>query len=216
MPARFKGNTLKRRTWIPAALVIGAIVVLIGCIPIPSTQQFQPNGQFRPEYLIGTGSSKPIQLGKTSLVDALIVLKDHVGPRAREMSFLSASLPDRSNTPWGRFVGWKLSTDHRRVFVPFYVRQGFVLMPLCFAVAPIQQRRVLELEIDEHKIVTASKTHDQNFIVPQVDPESWLQFLDQTEIERLREADVFSSQAELDAFEARRNAFVHRATTRPH
>lgn len=49
---------------------------LMGCIYVPATRQLTPDGQQRPESLIGKAtSSKPLKLGKTSIVDALVLLR---------------------------------------------------------------------------------------------------------------------------------------------
>ena len=63
----------RRQLLVPAALALGGVVLLAGCIPIPVFKP--PGGQVRPEKRIGRASSnKPLKLGRATREDAVRVL----------------------------------------------------------------------------------------------------------------------------------------------
>src|SRR5436190_1792546 len=65
-----------RALLIPPTLIALGILLLIGCLPIPATRQFQDNGKPRPEYLIGQSPSSAIVLGRTHITDAFIAISN--------------------------------------------------------------------------------------------------------------------------------------------
>jgi len=57
----------------PALLALSGVAVLIGCIPIPVYRT--PDGKPRPESYVGNaGSSKAVQVGRSTLSDVVRVL----------------------------------------------------------------------------------------------------------------------------------------------
>jgi hypothetical protein len=67
-------RTRSTRLALPALLALSGVAVLVGCIPIPVYRR--SDGRPRPESFIGPpGSSKPLQLGRSTREDVLRVLE---------------------------------------------------------------------------------------------------------------------------------------------
>lgn len=68
---------------MPVLLVGVGVTLLMGCLYVPSTRQFQSNGRLRPDSIVGDErSSKPIRVGQTTVAEALPKLIDQIyGPR---------------------------------------------------------------------------------------------------------------------------------------
>jgi hypothetical protein len=62
-----------RQFALPTLLALSGVAFLIGCIPIPVYRT--PDGKPRPESYVGKpGSSKPVQVGRSTLSDVVRVL----------------------------------------------------------------------------------------------------------------------------------------------
>src|SRR5437868_6376068 len=105
--------TRHRSITAAVSLVVVGIVLLIGCIPIPASRQYQIDGRPRPERMVGTDPNVPVQLGRTSFADAFIELSRHT--RSIEMwgGLLYSVQQIEVPTEWS--IGkWQISPDGRR------------------------------------------------------------------------------------------------------
>src|SRR5438045_3571446 len=91
---------------LPCLLLALGVYLLIGCIPIPATHLLQPSGRPRPEFYVGDKTDKPVQIGHTHIVDAIIAIDSRV------------SQPKPS---WA-FSRWQASDNGRQFAVVYEIR----------------------------------------------------------------------------------------------
>src|SRR5262245_10448673 len=176
----------------PILLTILGIVLLIGCFPIPATQQLQPDNRLRPEHFIGAEKDKPIRLGVTKIDDAFIEV-------SRRTQLQSAG--DVRQPPAMRNLSqWSVAPDRRKFARVYDLRVATWVAPLCFAFQPQTERRWVVLEVDESGVVTGSSSvnHAPGWGLVRVD--RWLEVFDPPTRAKLTAAGVFpTDHALLDA-----------------
>jgi hypothetical protein len=177
-----------RRIAMPALLLSIGIYLLIGCIPIPATRQYQPDNTLRPEHLVGRG--KPIELGKTGIVDAFVLLSRQV----KDAPVDYPNLDDRN------LARWSISSNHHRFAICYEVRTLTWIIPLCFQIEPESELRWLVLDVNDVGIVTRSETTAQRPRDLDGSAEvDWFELFDATSRARLRAAGVFPDDDDLRA-----------------
>src|SRR5581483_12374791 len=90
---------------IPMVLILVGVLVLIGCFPIPATRQLQPNLTPRPEFYVGVDHDKPVQLGRTHMDDAFIILSKKVQAQNLDHNWVDLSQLGRL-FPMGLLSHW--------------------------------------------------------------------------------------------------------------
>jgi len=114
---------------LPIILLIAGVYLLVGCIPIPATQQVMVNGKLKPSYSIGSGGKSLVRLNHTRIEDAMQSIDELVaGVQVGEGLFGMRGLPETAGQVHGRWV--KLS-DQQYVLA-YNVRTATVIWPLCF------------------------------------------------------------------------------------
>lgn len=207
------------RPILPAlALLAVGVWLLIGCIPIPATRQYQTNGTLRPERFVGKRDSDSVRLGVTQIDDAFIDLSQRVkGSLARGfMAYGSMKIPLRNS-----INRWSVSPDGRHFAVGYHVRTTLWVMPLCFMAEWTSESRWLDLEINDANVVVSSRTLDQPppYAWP-MPPGRWLEVFNDAQREKLRNAGVFPTDDELAREQAqfdqyRSSRIVRRPTSSP-
>ncbi|MGC4032167.1 MAG: hypothetical protein QM754_10640 [Tepidisphaeraceae bacterium] len=137
-------------------LLVG-VYLLVGCIPIPATQQYMMNGKLKPSYAIGKKADSPIQLGVTHIEAALAFMAERIAGKQAE--------------GWGGFIfdltpadvrrGVFVINDGRRYVMRYTRRSGYLVWPLCFAAWTMSETDYIALDVDAAGIVTDYHTaHD--------------------------------------------------------
>src|SRR5437762_11123698 len=102
------------------SLVVVGIILLIGCIPIPATRQFQPNGKPRPEWAIG--KNRAIRVGETKIEDAIIELSRRVQSEPDFQTWSQMFVEHtQSGHPWP-IMRWRVSENSRQYAIGYSVR----------------------------------------------------------------------------------------------
>jgi hypothetical protein len=175
---------------VPILIIFGGVLLLLGCLPVPATQQLQPNLKPKPDFLIGTNSDRPIQLYQTKIDDAFIVLSKHIGtpPPTKSMSA----------GHWVLYEIWSVSPDRRRFAAHYPLRTATWVAPLCFHAEPEIAERWLVLDVASDGTVTHTQTVDEQPFQPQ----PWVQWgdvFDAPTRQKLYNAGVFPSDEEFNA-----------------
>lgn len=180
------------RIIVPLLLAVAGIILLIGCIPVPATRQFQPDWKLRPEHVIGNSPDKPVRIGSTRIDAAFIELSRRTGG---------------INPPWS-IMNWIVSRDQRRFAVAYQVRTTTDIYPLCFFAQERTEQRWLTLDVDDVGIVTGATTTTQEPPgLQRLLPDQWLKVFDESQRQKLQAAGVFPADDILrQAGEAQRSA----------
>jgi hypothetical protein len=187
---------LTRRAAIPLMLVVIGVAVLIGCIPIPATRQFQINGKRRPEHTVGTSEQSPVRVGYTHIDDAFIALSRQVTPDPYLKSWRPPALGIWSLT------FWSVSPDARRFAIQYQLRTGWLTFPLCFFYSEsTSEARWLTLDVDDRGVVTMINTTNQAPGYWPMHPLRWLEIFDEPTRHKLQAAGVLPTDDELERAE---------------
>lgn len=181
------------RLLLPVTLVLVGVYLLIGCIPIPSTRQFQPDNTLRPEHLIGKG--KPVEIGKTHIDDAFIELTRQVKSDVHAYLFSSnvSMIPERGRTSY-----WQVSADHHRFALNYKIRTATWLMPLCFQMYQQTESRWLTLEVNPDGVVTRATTTKHFPAEFRSAERNWLEVFDAPTRRKLYDSGIFPSDDQLE------------------
>jgi hypothetical protein len=192
---------MHRRTKLitPILLTILGIVLLIGCFPIPATQQLQPDNRLRPEYLIGPEKDKPIKPGVTRIEDAFNEISRQTGSR----------LVGHVN-PDAYLSQWRVSPDKRQFVHAYQIRVATWVVPLCFYLQQVSEPRWLVLQVDRSGVVTGSMTLSKDPQLRPLTPGQWLELFDAPTRAKLVAAGVFPTDAHLRAEEQYRIQYEER------
>src|SRR5439155_1477134 len=96
------------RLLLPLLLLGVGVVILIGCIPIPSLRTTQSDGRPRPEHFVGNSSKKSVWIGHTKIDYAFIKLSRQIGPTSPAAGWKSSISPrGRSFSTPGDFLPMK-------------------------------------------------------------------------------------------------------------
>lgn len=144
---------------VPLMVIISCLLIMIGCIPIPSTRQFMMNGKFKPIYLVGEDASSPIQLGKTSLADARRATNERLAGTYQLAEWGTLTLPYVVSAE-SVDQGW-LDVGGGRIAHGYWLRTATIIWPLCFSAAPTFDDRFIVLTSDERGIVTKVEIVDK-------------------------------------------------------
>jgi len=107
----------------PALLVLPCVCLLIGCIPLPGN--YRPlRGRLRPEEMIGPpGSGAPVELGRSTLVQAALDLGDsyNLTPDGRGAVFTYEVVTSRQLWPFSGSTPYIVvdQTQNRYLLVRF-------------------------------------------------------------------------------------------------
>jgi hypothetical protein len=163
-----------RLLFVPFVLLCIGVMLLIGCIPIPATRQFQVNGSRRPEYIVGPNADDPVRIGHTPIVEAVIAISQTRG----------------TNVGSPAIQQWTRSADGKQFAYVFTLRTGTVIWPLCFFSETQQEARWIVLDVDDGGIVIGGHstdkqpaTHEQGFL-------KWSRELPEETRRRLQDASV--------------------------
>ncbi len=142
-----------RRSILPLVLVGVGVMSLIGCIYIPATRALQSNNKRRPEAIVGR--HKPIEPGKTPLVDAILAANAQIADDDTHQSSASNGLfmMYARSRPMVR-----IAEDGRSVALSYSLRVGNIVWPLCFASQNDIQTRWLILKADDRDVVAGTQT----------------------------------------------------------
>jgi len=190
------------RLAVPILLIMAGIVLLIGCLPVPATQQLQPNLKPRPELLIGPDADKIIRPGVTHIDDAFIELNRRIYTMGWGYSEEAGKYPWRSlasfvnRWPIVLLNQWTVSSDRREFTVRYSVRKATWVLPLCFQLNAETEPYALVLSVNSEGIVTGTRTVEK----PPYSPmrlQEWLDVFDAPTRQKLYDAGVFPSDAAL-------------------
>jgi hypothetical protein len=185
---------------IPTVLVGLGAYLLVGCFPIPTLRQSQPDGTPRPEHFIG--AERAVRVGYTHIDDAIIILSQHLQHKSDPgTSYLWASSPRRFFDPKWAIAAWTATADHRRFSMKYSVHTATWVFPICFAVAPVNDERWLTLDADENGIVTHVMTTDKP-VIPRIPAAQWLEIFNEPTRRKFRAARVMPSDDVLRAKES--------------
>jgi hypothetical protein len=173
----------RARLLTPILLAMVGIILLIGCFPIPATQQLQPDNRFRPDYFVGSDKSKPIQVGVTRIDDAFIELS--------RRTQLQMAADARQSSVMRNLSQWTVSPDGRKFARVYDLRTATWVAPLCFAFQEQTERRWIILEVGAQGVVTGSATLSQAPGWGWVRIERWLEVFDPPTRAKLAAAGVF-------------------------
>jgi hypothetical protein len=177
---------------IPVILIIAGVLLLIGCFPVPATQQLQPNLQPRPEAYIGAEPNKPIHLGETRIEDAFIELSRHI--QARTEKGLTSLLRRAVDDPFATFNYWSVSDDNRHFAVCYEVRKATWVWPLCFQATADTDIYFLILDVNDDGVVVGERTmKDVNSPFAHATMQRWLTVFDEPARRKLQAAGIFPS-----------------------
>jgi hypothetical protein len=179
-----------RRWLVPLSLVTIGIILLIGCIPIPATRQLQPDGRPRPEWAVGTGKDKPVRLGQTTIEDAFNELSRRTGASVQTDFGWWTSEKSRVAPLWS-VMNWSVSPDRRRFALCYQIRTTTWVMPLCFSLMPVAEKRWVTIDVNEGGIVTGATTSAQappGLANPQ--PDEWLTIFSEPQRRKLQATGV--------------------------
>jgi hypothetical protein len=199
-----------RAASVPLLLVFGGIAVMIGCIPIPATRQFQPDGTPRPERAVGADPGKPVRVGHTRIDDAFIEMSRRVRMTMRGGWY--SRVTSRTVPAWS-ILNWRVSPDRRQFALEYSVRTTTWIMPFCFQAEPKAETRWLILEVDSRGVVNrATTTKDLPSAWP-TEVDQWMDVFDAPTRRKLQEAGVFPSDELLE--QARRQREQRTTAPRP-
>lgn len=123
---------------------------LVGCIYVPASHHYQSDGLPRPESLVG--ADRPIQVGKTSVVDALIAIQSQeVRPSPVNVVINPYNFHPR------RPIELQLSNDGDTVAAGYELTTGKTFWLLCGTIDSVEPRWLL-LDIDDGNVVSATRT----------------------------------------------------------
>jgi hypothetical protein len=187
---------------LPLLLIIAGVLLLIGCFPVPATQQLQPNLKPRPELGIGAEADKFIRPGITHIDDAFIELN-------RRIYTVGWGYPEQfGSAPWRElayFVNrspsvmldhWTVSPDRREFTVRYGIRTATWVLPLCFQLNAETESKALVLEVNADGVVTGTRTLDDPPL-QSMRRGRWFEVFDAPTRQKLHEAGVFPSDAAL-------------------
>jgi hypothetical protein len=199
----------------PALLIVIGTLLLIGCLPIPSLRQSQPDGTPRPEHDVGRGSDKPVQIGRTRIDDAFMALSRRVRSGYTMDPWHGGG--HVANVPVLWSIGrWRVSPDRRHFALQYQVSKGWLVWPLCFTAWQDTAERWLTLDVSPDGTITGSRTTDKP-PGPATPIGEWLEVFDPPTRQKLRDAGVFPpDDAIVDAQQHMDRALARaRATTLP-
>ena len=184
------------RLAIPLALILSGLLLLIGCLPIPATQQLQPNLKPRPEFYVGSKTDSPVRLGQTRIEDAFIELSQRVQGMTPD-GWMDLILIGKTY-PMAPLSYWSVSPDGRHFSVLYEVRKVTWVMPLCFQAIPGNDTQYLILDVDANGVVVGQSTTtkwDGPFGATKI--ARWLEVFDEPTRRKLHEAGVFPSEEQI-------------------
>ncbi len=153
----------QRRIRLPILLAFVGVLALVGCIPLPATQQFMPNGNLKPSWKIGKGKSNPVWLGHTKLDEAIAFLSKHVSGKQWDAIFMAG--PNHQDEPHIRST-WQKIDDHH-FSMPYNVRAWIFVWPLCASATAETDGKYLILETDDanrivdYDVISRSEFYDK-------------------------------------------------------
>jgi len=143
-----------RRTF-PVVLLLLGLYLIVGCIPIPATQQYLTNGKLKPRYSIGESESSPIRIRYTTLDRAIEVL-DELLAGVVPANFAGAPLSTKAEE-WKHT--WIAFDDGRHFALPYEKRTATWVFPLCFFMTITDSDiEYIVLETDEQRHVIDYET----------------------------------------------------------
>ena len=206
-----------RRGLLAACLLMLGLLLLIGCIPVPTLWQDQPDGTPRPEHFVGTDPKSPIHLGQTRFEDAFIFLNRKITTRVRSGGLFASSVSEHGSSGRWSMMNWMASGDRRRFAISYSVDAGTLIWPLCFTATKDIRQRWLNLELDSRGIVVATQTTTEpspSLRSPQ--PVEWLTIFDEPTRRKLQSEGVFPSDElirQAQVFREQAEAHRYRPTT---
>jgi len=182
------------RFLLPALLIVLALWLQEGCLPLPASGHYQPDGRPSPEAAIGAGPKHPIHLGLTHIDDAFIELTQRVG--GSWTSFDGLFMVKHGELRRS-LTFWEVSADGRHFTLQYWVREHVWVMPLCFSIMPDESPNTLNLDVNDEGIVVGATTKTRAFSPATTPPARWLEVFDAPTRQKLRDAGVFPSDEEL-------------------
>jgi hypothetical protein len=193
------------RLVLPLLLIFAGILLLLGCLPVPATHELQPNLKPRPETSIGAEPDKPIQLGRTRIDDAFIILSHKVQIRKADEDWVELAQYGQ-RAPLAVLSRWGVSEDRSQFWVQYDVRTSTDIWPLCFQAIPQTVPQYLILDVNTDGIVTAEHTLDQPPVRIPIQYKysflRWQQVFDEPTRRKLYDAGVFPSDEVFDHLRA--------------
>jgi hypothetical protein len=161
-----------RRFALPAILIAIGVAMLLGCIPVPATQQFTTTGAVKPTYKIGKSGKYPIQLGHTNIKQAIAFLDQHLSGTEDNQIFNGPG----DKTAVDVHASWQ-KVGLNTYAVPFSVRTWVLIWPLCATMTSGSSWHYLLLKTDENGTVVDFEviSHDDfnKKLQPNAKPLDW-------------------------------------------
>ena len=133
------------------------MTLLVGCFVTPSSYSTQSSGKPRPETMVGRRDGAPIVMGKTRLDDAVLAAFAQIGG----FGYLAGDARGRPPSDFGltsNWFRWRVNVSKRQVALPYSLKTGYIVYPLCFYAEPKSSPRLLVLSADAAGIVKAVDT----------------------------------------------------------
>src|SRR4051812_38318059 len=197
---------------IPMLMIIAGLLLLIGCLPIPATQQLQPNLKPKPDVSIGTEPDKPVRIGYTHIDDAFIEISRRIQTPDRTRWGTSGGyfIPDTPFTdlptaiktsPQTMMDHWQVSNDGREFMARYNVRTATFIWPTCATMETAA--RFIVLTVNSNGVVVAERTLTEKDGRPNFNPfpqriDRWLEVFDAPTRRKLQAAGVFPTDAQIE------------------